>query len=279
MTNTIYFILFAISKETKKLSYFHVHHINFIGLLQAVLVAAWSFTPYLSFESIILNSILCYFSEILYGTLKNARAYAMMILALFRFIAVFKINLYKKISNSWYFLFVSALFSWVGSFLLFFIAKYSTGSTSSRICVDGFNADQNMLYAYFSSMSILGFIIPSLIVFIIYFLIQNELKQKSKRIAAPESSTTTANDSKTVRKRNKKEKRLLVQLLLINMLKIMSFVMIFFLTMPRSVFFSDPYSIACFSGTLSCLNSFSLAAIPVIKIYFHPIKFPFLCKK
>ena len=62
--NIVYFLALTRFKRLRKLSYFHIHHINFIGLSQSVLIVSYAFFVYPAFDSEIANEILCYISEL-----------------------------------------------------------------------------------------------------------------------------------------------------------------------------------------------------------------------
>ena len=99
-TGVCYFILVMAFKHLRKITFFQMHHVNFIGLIQGIILSAWSFNIYPALGNKILDEVFCFVSEILWGTLKNARAYAVLVLALYRYGAIFKASSYKKVSES-----------------------------------------------------------------------------------------------------------------------------------------------------------------------------------
>lgn len=109
-SNIFYFLVLITWKQKQKLDYFHVHHLNFVGLIVRILVVSWAFNFYPTFENQSLNRVLCFVSETLWGTLKHVRAYSILLLAIHRYIAVFKLGLFKNISNSYLYLFGSHFF-------------------------------------------------------------------------------------------------------------------------------------------------------------------------
>jgi hypothetical protein len=65
-SNITYFIIIFSFKKLKNITYFQMHHVNLIGLIQGITLTSWSFNIYPALGDPILDEILCYISEILW---------------------------------------------------------------------------------------------------------------------------------------------------------------------------------------------------------------------
>lgn len=280
LSNIVYFLVLVLNRKTNKRSYIHIHHINLIGLLQGILIASWSFNSIFALRNQIFNRIVCFLSEILWGTLKHVRAYSVMSLALFRYSAVFHNLIYKKISSSYKYIIFCILLAWIIPTVVFFIMKYSTELMNmNKLCFVGTYQDTKMIYIYFFVNSVVGFVIPSVIVCIIYAKIRTELRKRFKRLKiiemiCPFNSNTSSSINQN--ERIKRNKRLMKQVILINLLEIISFFNIVIMSMPIQELFEN-FDVVTLNNVLGSLNNFILAIIPFVTLYFMPFKLK--CKK
>ena len=275
VANIIYFVVLILNRKANKLSYMHMHHINLIGLFQGLLIVGWSMSRYFNVQDEQVNSVLCFVSEILWGILKHIRAYSVMILAMFRYCAVFHNLIYKKISSSSKYIFLAVLIAWLFPSAVFFITKYATQSISNDMyCLDGDSKSLTMIYIYFSVASVIGFIIPTIVVCIIYGRIRSELQKRYKRLKIIEMICPfNSNSSSSINQneRIKRNKRLMNQVILINLLEIISFFNIVILTIPIQDLLQN-FDLNTFNLVLGSLNNFILAVIPFVTLYFMPFK-------
>ncbi len=275
LANIIYFLVLILNRKANKLSYMHMHQINLVGLLQGLLIVGWSVSRYLNVEDEKLNDALCFLSEILWGILKHVRAYSVMILAGYRYCAVFHNLIYKKISTCYKYLLLTVAITWFFPSAVFFITKYATKSTSSNMyCLDGDNKSAVMIYIYFSVTSLIGFVIPTIAVCVIYSRIRSELQKRYKRLKIIEMICPfNSNSSSSINQneRIKRNKRLMNQVFLINLFEIISFFNVIMLTIPIQDLLQN-FDLNTFDLVLSSLNNFILAVIPFVTLYFMPFK-------
>lgn len=276
VSNLVYFLLLLIKRKLNKLSYVHIHQINLVGLFQGILVTSWSFSFRFQIEDETLYQVVCFTSELLWGTLKHVRAYSVMTLAIYRYMAVFHNLIYKKISASYKYIILSILFAWIFPIVTFLIVKYATRSKSNEtFCLDGQNENINMIYVYFSVTSFIGFVTPAAIVCILYVRIKSELNKRFKRLKIIEMIcpfNTNSSSSINQNERIKRNKKLMNQVIVVNMLEIVSFCNVVILTMPIEEFFKN-FDVVLFDYVLGSLNNFVLAFIPVVTLYFMPFRF------
>lgn len=266
--NVSYFLALLLVKRLRKFSYYHIHHINFIGLVSAILVTAWSFDIYPTFENPILNQVLCYISEVFWGTLKFIRAYAILVLALYRYIGVFKPKSFRFIISSYKYALLTTAFSWFVSLMIFFIAKYSIGTSYGYKCFDGFSLNKNTLYLFFGVTHSIGILLPSGLVIIIYILIQRELNSRKKILSQYKTNDLEHESNSGLTRSNfKRDYSLAFQIILINTLEIVFFLNVFFLTVPLGVLFQgltpllQQIILGPFTGVICTF-------IPVLTLYF-----------
>ncbi len=293
IANIVYFLALIIFKRLQKLSYFHIHHINFIGLVQSVMIVSYAFFFYPAFDNLVADQILCYISETLWGTLKFVRAYSTMILSIYRYCAVFKRIFFNTLSSSIKWTILTAAFSWFISFVIYFISKYLIGTTYGLFCLDGFSSDWQKVLIYFGASNVAGFIIPSVIVIIIYVWIQKEISKKRMNLkinqkpkdtnqprpstnyrsnytsdhAVPKYTVKSKASSSIERKFVKKENSLALQLITINSLEILSFILIAILSLPSEVIFKD-LNKKLFDLSTGPILNIIIGIIPISTIYF-----------
>ena len=277
ITNAAYFIVLIFCKRIQKLTYFQTHHVNFLGLVQSVLLASWSFGNYPSFSNQVLNEMLCFMSEILWAILKHVRAYTIMVLAIYRILAVFWPKLYKRISRSLMCSILTGSFSWIVPILSFFIMKYSLGTINGFICSDGYSNYLESVLIYFGVTYFIGNFIPMLLVIIFYVMIQLKLNKSKRKLLLNNRSTQEAIETnspynptvKNTKRRDmiKKENSLAFQLWLLNSLEIISFICIIFLSFPLQYSFNNfnPMNLLNILGSLNCVI---LSLIPFVTLYY-----------
>ncbi len=267
ISNLAYFVIIACFKRTRKVSFFQVHHINLIGLLQSILITSWSFNANPNFENEQINRLLCFISELLWGTLKYIRAYSVLVLAYYRYLAVFKPIIYKKISKSLKYSLFTALLSWIISFLIFFISKYSTGSSAGFECSDGNGSNIEIILLYFGISNTMGLLIPSIPVILIYVLITIKLKKNQIKLRQHTAGTTTEIIIKTKRQRS-----LALQFFLINLLEIISFCLMCALTiLPikyNAIVAGNYFDFLFIYTLLEALVGIVVILIPITTLYF-----------
>jgi hypothetical protein len=290
----IYFLITIIFKKTRKFQLVQLHHVNFCGFLLSILTACWSFNSYPAFTNQNLNIFICYISETLFGTIKYTMSYSILILAIYRYFAVFKNHVYKKISNSYVYALISIFFSWLISLAIFFISKYSIGSTYGYQCLDGNgNGSLKRVLIYFSITNSIGFLMPYMIVVLIYVCIQNKLNEISvnlsrnnsrKNSKAHHTSNTSLfkkrklsnnqnnNDLECNKIKTHKERSFTLQLVLINSIEIMYFIINALVKFLWASVDSDNSNINNDSHNLkiilNAINNLVQSIIPIITLYF-----------
>ena len=108
---------------------------------------------------------MCKLSEASYAILRYTRSYSIVVIAVYRALAVYRINLYKKIALSLKFSILSAIFTWIITIIIFLLNKYSTGAIPGKIiCFDG--SGSKFASAIYNTISIILVFVYLLLPFI-----------------------------------------------------------------------------------------------------------------
>lgn len=200
-----YFSIVFVFKELQNISFIQMHHTNLIGFITTIHYTSWIKSNAPEFNDENLNNFFCSLSEATWALTKHARAYSILILAIYRVVAVFKMNFYKKIANSIKFTIFSILIVWLISGFIFLISKYSTHVMPGKIyCYDGYSSSIEKSLIYYSITSILGYMLPGFGVIFLYAIIRIRLQQVSNRVLN-EKSYNTEMESSMVKEEKKSE--------------------------------------------------------------------------
>lgn len=131
----------------------------------------------------VLNEILCSFSEIFWIFSIYIRMYSIFLIAVYRYLAVFKLIWYKKVNSSNFILLTPVFFIWFMSILLPIITKYLFNTKPHPVfCLDGNTMVFVDLIMYFIVNYSLMVFIPLVLVIMIYYKIILKLRQLGKKV-------------------------------------------------------------------------------------------------
>jgi hypothetical protein len=179
MIHLIYIALVIGFKEFRVGSMFFLHHINIISLLYCLHYIFYIGNEQISIESNSAYETLCYASELIWNILKFLRLYSLVLLGAFRFISVFKLELHRKLIQNSRFLTIPIVFVWLFAIIMSLTLKYSFNVTySTYFCYEGFSKSSwiNSLN-FFICIFIICYVVPSLIVIILYKKIMTKVEQ------------------------------------------------------------------------------------------------------
>ena len=193
-----YFVAVFLIKDLQRISLIFVHHVNFVNCIFCVHYLFYIVNLHPTFDDQILNQVLCRISETLWAVIRYARLFAMLAVAIYRWIAVYKVNLYKKITISYSILLAQVAFTWIISIILFIATKFAFNTTYGQLyCFDGFSDYTIDSIRYYVVTSVLGTLIPTVLVILIYILISHKLHTLSKKLNKTSSNTSSKIKSKT----------------------------------------------------------------------------------
>lgn len=154
--HSAYFIIVIFCSQLRKLSLIHMHHTNMIGLLTGIHYCIWIAWTAPNTGNPVLNLVLCRISETFWALSKFARCFSILVLAIYRLIAVYRVHLFKRIVNSIKIYLIAIASVWFVSALVFFPSKYITNTVPGLImCYDGYSTSFASSTAYFVVTSFL----------------------------------------------------------------------------------------------------------------------------
>jgi hypothetical protein len=231
LAHAIYFAFLIFYKELRTIPMFSMNHINMIGLLTGIHYCIWIPWNSPSTGNAQINALLCTISEVFWALSKFARGYAILVLAIYRFVAVFRPNLFKKLVKSWRFtLFSNICMVWLVSAIIYMIPKFWNNTTyGPNLCIDGYSPISANSINYYIFTAILGYLLPTILTIGIYILIRMRLGRMGSRLdrVGPTSSITEAAKSANAMIRQK-ERRLAQQMFIINFLALGACIFIVF---------------------------------------------------
>lgn len=178
----VYFAMVIFIKELRAVSLVYMHQVNFYGLLFELHFCAYIGSQNPSFQDPILNDVLCTISEISWSGLKYLRSYSVLLLAIFRMLAVVNSNLFRKWIKSTKWIAGCMVFQIFCCVLLTVFSKYVIKTTfGSVLCDDGFTNVFSDGIAYFILTSIFGMLIPCMLVTVLYIYTDYSIKKMASQ--------------------------------------------------------------------------------------------------
>ena len=185
LVTLFYIVVLIFSKSLHKRTFMFLNHAAISNIFYETMMILYSFSTHPNVGNENINNILCSTSEIVWIFASFIRAYSMLLLAIYRYLATFHVNIFKRINQSMLCL-CSMLASIYGiSFVLPFIGKYTFGTSYSFVyCLDGnspylLNTILYLIYTY-----VFLIIIPVPTVIIIYARIMNKLNMLSSNVTS-----------------------------------------------------------------------------------------------
>ncbi len=187
-----YFYLIYRIKEWRNIGLWYVHHSNIIGFIFNLhYIVYWDYTfPYfLSPTGVI---IWCTISEQVWALTKNARTYSIALIAIYRWIAVFRINDFKRLNKSKLNIMIPIILMYVIVLAILLGTKYGFGTKYGLLfCFDGFSPIRMDSIMNFVVNAIVGLLFPTLSAVLIYYFIARRLKELKKTTTSSHNTTNT----------------------------------------------------------------------------------------
>ncbi|CAF1001316.1 unnamed protein product [Brachionus calyciflorus] len=216
----IYFIILLKVKNLQTRTYIYMHHVNFISLFYIL-----HYVVYFNNRTVILDHssriihILCETSEIVWGVQKLLRTYSILLLAFYRYLAVYNQNLYRKLNKTPIFIFTSIAITWIFSLAFTYVFKIVFSSTHSKyFCSPGYSNIILNIIIYFVLVNLICNILPIVLILLIYIRITDKLQLNKKKLGVkiePYSSDPQ-------QKLKQKEIKFAKQIILMNIFTVMS---------------------------------------------------------
>ena len=168
-SHLVYFIIILSIKELRAISLIYMHQVNFYGLLFILHFCAYIGTNNPVFENQTLDVVLCTMSEIAWSALKYLRSYSVLLLAIFRMVAVVNSHLFRKWVKSPKWIVSCMMAQILLCVLLTVLSKLVIQTTYGDVlCDDGYNVNFYVGLYYFLLTSIFGMFFPCMLVTMFY---------------------------------------------------------------------------------------------------------------
>jgi hypothetical protein len=138
-TEFLYILVLCFAERLHKRTLLYMNHTCLVNMIMPILIIGYIFSTVPSFPDPSLNYVLCHMSEFFYKFALYIKMYSIWLLSIYRYLAVYKINIYKKLNSSLILLILPLLCIWIISAAFPLILKYSLNTTTSAVaCLDGF---------------------------------------------------------------------------------------------------------------------------------------------
>ena len=304
----IYLVFVILLKELRTLNLLYVHHANFVGFIFVLMYMIYFTSSVPTTKDPVLFDQLCTATETIWGVVKYLRGYSVLLIALYRFMAVFYIEQFKTLNKSYALISAPIAVVWVLSVVLFLSTKFGFQTTYGNLfCIDGFSANLSNVIGYLTVSSFLCILVPFSLITLIYIMIRRKISQNRSITSSNHQSKTqtmAVNDPQSENKslemslgqfstlqetcatgispmnrvkaqkqraryEMKKNIRFNIQLIAMNICYIMCFSMSFVLSF-RYVIVDFNERFYYFRQLLRILNILFQAMIPVLSLYFNP---------
>lgn len=299
--HAIYFVIVAIFPSLQKMSLIHVHHTNLIGLLNGIHYCIWISWNQPNTGNPAVDSFLCTFAETFWALSKFARCFSILVLAVYRVIAVYRVHLFKRIADSKVISFITMSLVWIVSAVIFIVSKFVAGTVPGLIyCYDGYSPSMEVSIIYYVITSVLGYLMPVSLIIVAYVFIQIKLNSVGSKLhkgngktsskVAPSvasntqitstsensigTSTSVINQTMSQSLRNR-ERSLARQFIIINCFEIGSCIFFVFLSSSNVILiFNTKYYFV--RQVSRILNLICQTAIPIVSLIYMPLFKKFL---
>jgi len=198
----VFFIILSFSKYFQKRTMLYVNHATIVNCFYCISQIFYIFGDHPTLPDQNLDEIICSFSEIFWSFATYIRMYSILLISLYRYLAVFHLNWYKKLNESFIRLSIPIIVTWTISIASPLISKYIFNTTHGyTLCLDGYSTSIPNTIGYCIYNYSMMIIIPSFFVFIIYIAIIRKLKKLNNKIGNENTNTmdTHSNNQTSIR--------------------------------------------------------------------------------
>lgn len=196
--HVIYILLALAFRELHKATLIFIHHAAIVSIFYLAGMLIFQFVNPAAFADQRQVVILCSFFEYYWPLSIYMRMFSILLIALHRYLGVFKPDLFKKLNQLVWPLVLLVLAAWACALILTVIGKYSFSATYSlTFCLDGFSPVwlNNLLYAIFYVT--LSMFVPGTVIVIIYVMINRRLKSVARKVNANKIDGTNSQQPST----------------------------------------------------------------------------------
>lgn len=211
-----YMVMMVAIEELRKRTFVFINHASVVSILYPAGILVFQFVNPATFSDPTLVVQLCSVFEFFWPMSIYMRMFSILLIAVHRYLGVFKPDLFKRMNQSIWPNVGLVLASWLVALILVLVDKYSFKTTYSiTFCLDGFSNVwlYNLLYAIFYLTT--SMLVPGIAIVVIYVLISRKLASLGHKIeSANIAITTPAGSSSTSTFSKKRERRFANQFIL-----------------------------------------------------------------
>lgn len=207
LVHLIFIIILIKSKSLKKRTKLYVNHATIVNCFYTLVMTMYIFFERPDTENQILNNVLCSISEIWWIFSSYVRMYSIFLIAIYRYLAVFRIDIFKKLNNSIVLLVGPIFIVWLLSIMFPIFFKFVLQTSPSRVfCLDGSTPIFTKTILYFIFNYNLIILLPSIIIVGIYIKIMIRIRANSKRVNINYMFNSSKNDISNSKNSSNQEK-------------------------------------------------------------------------
>ena len=198
LIHIVYFLLVLFVKELRKISLIYTHQINIYGLVFLLLYVCHigdRATLMMDTHTTPVNSVVCTISEILWALVKYLRSYAILLLALFRMIAVIKPDGFKKWMKSAKAISLTIIVEYMACVALFVGTRFGFNTHyGGLLCQDGFTSARDDGIHYFVVTSLFGVALPNGLVIVSFVYTKYKFRAHVSKFSSGKGSNRAASN-------------------------------------------------------------------------------------
>ena len=200
-SHLIFLLVLIGSRSLQKRTFLFANHATLVNTFYVLNMFSYIWNDHPSFDDANLNNVLCSMSEISWIFSSYIRSYSLLLLAVYRYLATFKLATFKRLNKSKLNLTALICLCWLLAFGFPLIAKYSLGTTNSyTFCLDGYSPDAHKTIIYYVYVYTTVILVPVPFVIAIYFKINRKLNSLAVGTRQQQQVVAEANKKKTSRR-------------------------------------------------------------------------------
>ena len=180
----VYFGFIIHLKDFRIRQMIYLHNVNFVGFVYCLHYLCYISSQSPTFSDQLINDILCWFSSMLWLSLKYLRMYSLLLLAFYRYIAVFHITFHRTFTKNLCRMILGIVFVWIFSISISLIIKYAFKTKYSIFyCFEGNSDDMNIVIGFLVVNNLTAIIIPMLLIIYVYIRIMLKVRELTSKLS------------------------------------------------------------------------------------------------
>ena len=176
--------------QTRQLLY--LHHVNIIGLIYTVHYVCYIFGQSPDFGSAFANDLVCNISSMIWMITKFMRMFSLLLLAIYRYTAVYYITLHRNFTRSLGYMILAIMVTWIIAVLFSISFKYSFNTTYSIFyCFEGDSEDLSLVTWFMIINNTFAIVLPSILIAYLYLRIVHRINEVNKNLSMKKVRTAS----------------------------------------------------------------------------------------